>query len=99
MVTNYVVEPRPEPVWSAVVVTNELFCKGYFIFGKNEKVVFLSDGTMLDTHSGRIQRIEKTFVMVDGVKLPIRKASVICPAAPTQKRRHPPRPEPMIRSL
>lgn len=82
VVTNYVVEPRPEPIRSAVMITNELFCKGYFMFGKNEGVVFLSDGSTLDIDSGRIQRIAKTFVIVDGVKLPIRKASVICPAAP-----------------
>ena len=49
-VTNYVVEPRPEPVRSAVV-TNEYFCKGYVMFSKNDGMVILSDG------SGRTPRL------------------------------------------
>ena len=88
-VTNYVVGPRPEPVRSAVVVTNEYFCKGYVMFGKNDGIVILSNGsgadTTVDIASGRIQRIETTCVVVDGVKLPIRKGEVFLPPAPALK--------------
>jgi hypothetical protein len=57
------------------VVTNEpLFCKGYFLIGKGA-TVYLSDGTSVDTDSGRVSLIEKTFVVVDGVKLPVRRAA------------------------
>jgi hypothetical protein len=57
-------------------VTNELYCTGYCKVG-SDFVLFLSDGTTVDTDSGRVQTIEKTWVRVDGVRLSIKTASLV----------------------
>lgn len=65
-----------ESVRLAVAVTNELYSTGYAKVGK-DYVVFLSDGTSVDTDSGRVKQILKNYVFVDGVKLSVRRASVV----------------------
>lgn len=62
-----------------LVVTNELWCTGYIGSG-HDYTVFLSDGSSVDTSSGRIKTIERSFVVVDGVKLDIRKGRVVSPS-------------------
>ena len=56
--------------------TNSVYCTGYAMFTQNDGVVFLSDGSSVETSTGRIQQIEKQWVIVDGVRMPIKRCTV-----------------------
>ena len=74
--TESVIEP-PAPNEKPVAVTNQLYCKGFWLPNANGRdgLVFLSDGTSVEMESGRVSLVEKSFVVVDGVKLPVLKGS------------------------
>lgn len=76
VVTQYV-----RPVERAVTQrnwepTNDLYCTGYFGAGK-DLVLFLSDGSSVDTASGRVQTVATTYVVVDNRRLAIKRAHVV----------------------
>jgi hypothetical protein len=57
-------------VYSGEEHTNDVYCTGYVILN-NVPTVYLSNGTTIDGDSGRIGVIEKTFVVVDRIRLPV----------------------------
>lgn len=52
--------------------TNMVYCTGYFIFEK-QVTVYLSNGSTVDSDSGRINEIGKNYVIIDRVRLPVVK--------------------------
>jgi hypothetical protein len=67
----------------AAAHTNELYCTGFATLGRTV-TVFLSDGSTVDTDSGRIKTVAMDYVILDGVKLQVKRAHVYLPPASRQ---------------
>jgi hypothetical protein len=53
-----------------------LYCTGFCMISAKSGSVYLSDGTTVEIESGRVTRLEKTGVIIDGVALPVHSASL-----------------------
>ena len=85
-----VMKPAVEPVAEVLppVETNEVFCTGFTILGK-DVVVFLSDGSMVASSSGRVSAVMKDSVTIDGKTIAVRKANLVAPVAQLVERSRP----------
>ena len=57
------------------VLSPEVFCTGYIVQGKS-CMVFLSDGSKIGSHSGRLKLITEDFIILDGRRIPVRPAKL-----------------------
>jgi hypothetical protein len=73
-VTNYL--PAALPPAAVADETNNLFCKGFIVLNR-VATIMLSDGSCVDSTSGRVTEVKAESVTVDGVKLAVRRGNVV----------------------